>query len=99
MAVWELPDPVRKLLHNLLRALPDATRGPSTLQDATKPYEFIGFGAMDATKPSEFIGFGAIAICCSSQRAHGFNPIVHMQLPFQSAQHISAGGATHEARY
>ncbi len=27
--------------------------------DATKPYEFIGFGAMDATKPYEFIGFGA----------------------------------------
>ncbi len=28
--------------------------------DATKPYEFIGFGAMDATKPYEFIGFGAM---------------------------------------
>ncbi len=27
--------------------------------DVTKPYEFIGFGAMDATKPHEFIGFGA----------------------------------------
>ncbi len=27
--------------------------------DATKPYEFIWFGAMDATKPHEFIGFGA----------------------------------------
>ncbi len=27
--------------------------------DATKPYEFIGFGAMDATKPYEFIGCGA----------------------------------------
>ncbi len=26
----------------------------------TKPYEFIGFGAMEVTKPSEFIGFGAI---------------------------------------
>ncbi len=28
--------------------------------DATKPYEFIGFGAMDATKPYEFIGFRAL---------------------------------------
>jgi hypothetical protein len=28
--------------------------------DATKPYEFIGFGAMDAAKPYEFIGFGAM---------------------------------------
>ena len=28
--------------------------------DATKPYELIGFGAMDATKPCEFIGFGAM---------------------------------------
>ncbi len=26
--------------------------------DATKPYEFIGFGAMAATKPYELIGFG-----------------------------------------
>ncbi len=26
--------------------------------DVTKPYEFIGFGAMDATEPHEFIGFG-----------------------------------------
>ena len=24
--------------------------------DATKPYKFIGFGAMDATKPYKFIG-------------------------------------------
>ncbi len=28
--------------------------------DATKLYEFIGFGAMDATKPYEFIMFGAM---------------------------------------
>ncbi len=28
--------------------------------DATKPYKFIGFGAMDATKPYKFIGFGAM---------------------------------------
>ncbi len=25
--------------------------------DVTKPYEFIGFGAMDVTKPYEFIWF------------------------------------------
>jgi hypothetical protein len=30
--------------------------------DATKPYEFIGFGTMDATKPYEFIGFGAMNV-------------------------------------
>ena len=29
--------------------------------DATKPYEFIGFGDMDATKPYKFIGFEAIS--------------------------------------
>ncbi len=27
--------------------------------DVTKPYEFIGFGAMYVTKPYKFIGFGA----------------------------------------
>jgi hypothetical protein len=27
--------------------------------DVTKPYTFIGFGAMDVTKPYTFIGFGA----------------------------------------
>ncbi len=28
----------------------------------TKPYEFIGFGAMHVTKPYEFIGFGAMHV-------------------------------------
>ncbi len=28
--------------------------------DGTKPYKFIGFGAMDGTKPYKFIGFGAM---------------------------------------
>ncbi len=28
--------------------------------DVTKPYEFTWFGAMDVTKPYEFIGFGAM---------------------------------------
>ena len=30
--------------------------------DVTKPYTFIGFGAMDVTKPYEFIGFGAMGV-------------------------------------
>ncbi len=30
--------------------------------DVTKPYEFIGFGAMDVTKPDEFIGFWAMDV-------------------------------------
>ena len=30
--------------------------------DVTKPYEFIGFGAMDVTKPHEFIVFGAMDV-------------------------------------
>ncbi len=28
--------------------------------DVTKPYKFIGFGALDVTKPYEFIGLGAM---------------------------------------
>ncbi len=28
----------------------------------TKPYEFVGFGAMAVTKPYKFIGFGAMAV-------------------------------------
>ena len=30
--------------------------------EVTKPYKFIGFGAMDVTKPYKFIGFGATTI-------------------------------------
>ena len=30
--------------------------------DATKPYKFIGFGAMDVTKPCKFTGFGAMDV-------------------------------------
>ena len=30
--------------------------------DVTKPYKFIGFGAMDVTKPYEFVGFGALIL-------------------------------------
>ena len=39
---------------------------------ATKPYEFIGFGAMAVTKPYELIGFGGPGYtwdpCCSRAR-------------------------------
>ncbi len=28
----------------------------------TKPYQFIGFGAMEVTKPYQFIGFGAMEV-------------------------------------
>jgi hypothetical protein len=30
--------------------------------DVTKPYKFIRFGAMDVTRPYKFIGFGAMGI-------------------------------------
>ncbi len=30
--------------------------------DVTKPYEFIGFGAMDVAKPYEFIWFEAMDV-------------------------------------
>ena len=30
--------------------------------DVTKPYKFIGFGAIDVTKAYKFIGFGAIDV-------------------------------------
>ena len=30
--------------------------------DVTKPYEFIGLGAMDVAKPYEFPGFGAMDV-------------------------------------
>ncbi len=30
--------------------------------EVTKPYEFIGFGAMEVTKSYEFIGFGAMEV-------------------------------------
>ncbi len=33
---------------------------PALVLDVTKPYKFIGFGAMDVTKPYKFIGFGAM---------------------------------------
>ncbi len=47
------------------RGRPDFKNAPQQIRPdclqlprVTKPYEFIGFGAMDVTKPYEFIGFG-----------------------------------------
>ncbi len=39
-------------------------RGGNSLKptEVTKPYKFIGFGAMDVTKPYKFIGFGAMDV-------------------------------------
>ncbi len=42
----------------------------------TKPYEFIGFGAMAVTKPYEFIGFGAMAALIEANFGEG-KPKVH----------------------
>ncbi len=39
--------------------VPGYTRPPGNV---TKPYKFIGFGAMDVTKPHKFIGFGAMDV-------------------------------------
>ncbi len=38
--------------------------------EVTKPYEFIGLGAMDVTKPYEFIGFGAMYLGSRDERFH-----------------------------
>jgi hypothetical protein len=38
--------------------------------EVTKPYEFIGFGAMEVTKPYKFIGFGAMDVAARRER-HG----------------------------
>ncbi len=32
------------------------------VRTGTKPYKFIGFGAMEVTKPHKFIGFGAMEV-------------------------------------
>ncbi len=48
--------------------------------DVTRPYEFIGFGAVDVTRPYEFIGFGAVDVTrpyeapTSALRPAGFWP-------------------------
>ena len=47
--------------------------------DVTKPYEFIGFGAMDVTKPYEFIGFGAMDVTKPCEFI-GFGAMAHKEL-------------------
>jgi hypothetical protein len=42
--------------------------------DVTKPYEFIGIGAMDVTKPYEFTGFGAGAETGSRRESPTIGP-------------------------
>ncbi len=44
------------------RRSPDDRGGQGEERAITKPYKFIGFGAIAITKPYKFIGFGAIAI-------------------------------------
>ena len=39
--------------------------------DVTKPYEFIGFGAIDVTKPYKFIGLGPMDVT----KPHEFNKV------------------------
>ena len=38
--------------------------------DVTKPYEFIGLGAMDVTKPYKFMVFGAMDVTKPSHLKH-----------------------------
>ncbi len=42
--------------------LPNVRLWPRPETILTKPYEFIGVGAMAVTKPYEFIGFGAMEV-------------------------------------
>ncbi len=44
--------------------------------DVTKPYEFIGFGAMDVTKPYEFIGF--CSVLAAASLGLGLLPLQHL---------------------
>ncbi len=44
---------------------------PSTVAlHVTKPYKFIGLGAMDVTKPYKFIVFGAMDVTKPSHLKH-----------------------------
>ena len=38
--------------------------------DVTKPYKFIGFGAMDVTKPYKLIGFAAMDVTKTARARH-----------------------------
>ena len=52
--------------------------------DVTKPYKFIGFGAMDVTKPYKLIRFGAMDVT-EPYKLIGFGamdgPIVNRRRP------------------
>ncbi len=37
------------------------------MPDVTKPYKFIGFGAVDVTTPCKFIGLGAVDVATPSK--------------------------------
>jgi hypothetical protein len=41
---------------------PKRDRLDLSFNHVTKPYAFMGFGAMDVTKPYDFIGFGAMDV-------------------------------------
>ncbi len=40
----------------------EASPGPGSPRDVTKPYELVGFEAMNVTKPYTFIRFGAMDV-------------------------------------
>jgi len=47
--------------------------------DVTKPFKFIGFGAMDVTKPYTFIGFGAMDVIPSPLPLPSWRPFTQAQ--------------------
>ncbi len=63
--------------HDLLA--PQATKPYEFIRfgaiDAAKPYEFIGFGAMDVAKPYKFVRFGAIDVA-KPYRIPNYNEMV-----------------------
>ncbi len=58
--------------------------------DVTKPYEFIGFGAMDVTKPYEFIGFGAMDVT-RPYKFIGFGAIIILFSGFRASSSVRRG--------
>ncbi len=43
--------------------------------EVTKPYKFIGYGAMQVTKPYKFIGFGAKLVLAVLVGLRGLDPV------------------------
>ncbi len=58
----------------------------------TKPYKFIGFGAMYVTKPYKYIGFGAMYVT-KPYKFIGFPPLDHDAYNTKSAGHSRFGPA------